>query len=152
MKYFIFIAIALLGMQSCSTGPRAIRYGEESCAHCKMVISDKRFGAELINTKGKIITFDAAECMLSYLKAGQADIKDIKGYYVADATEQGTMIEARQAHYAIGELIRSPMGGNIAAARTPEAVQKLATEFSARILSWEQLLQHSGVETAVNIH
>ena len=35
--------VALVLLAGCQPEPRAIRYGEDACAHCKMTVSDDRF-------------------------------------------------------------------------------------------------------------
>ncbi|HSN59587.1 MAG TPA: hypothetical protein VLR49_01530, partial [Ferruginibacter sp.] len=40
-------------LSSCSTDPQPLRIGQDNCDFCKMTISDKRFGAEVVTKKGK---------------------------------------------------------------------------------------------------
>jgi copper chaperone NosL len=145
MKKLIIILFALIGLQACSSGPEPIRYGQESCSYCKMGISDKRFGAEIITRKGKVIKFDAAECMLDYVKSGYLAKNEIASYYVVDATQPGQLVNAEQAFYVNSEQVRSPMGGNIAASISKEGTRKLTAEFSGNILDWGKVLEKFGI-------
>ncbi|HEU5219058.1 MAG TPA: hypothetical protein VFU23_10390 [Gemmatimonadales bacterium] len=57
---------ALLVAACAAGGPRPIAYGKEACAFCRMTVSDPRFGAELVTTRGRVYTFDSIECLASY--------------------------------------------------------------------------------------
>ena len=46
--------LGLMSFTSCSAGPEPIRYGQDNCHHCKMTLTDKRFGAEIVTQKGKV--------------------------------------------------------------------------------------------------
>lgn len=121
---------------SCSNGPEPIRYGEEACSFCKMTIVDAKFGAEIVSTKGKVIKFDALECMLGFENKGYIDAKDIKAHYVVDASRPAELMEAAKAQYLHSENLPSPMGGNISAFATTEVVEKMHSEFSGKMLDW----------------
>jgi copper chaperone NosL len=46
-----------------------------SCGLCNMDINDTRFLAKAELLSGKIVHFDAAECLVNYLKANEAKVK-----------------------------------------------------------------------------
>src|SRR5690606_23270005 len=63
--------IGLLGLQACgSDGPKPINYGKDQCAHCKMTVSDARFGCQLVTAKGRAYHFDDVQCLVAFVKAG----------------------------------------------------------------------------------
>ena len=45
---------SLSAFLSCATGPEPIRFGKDNCHSCKMTLTDKRFGAEIVTKKGKV--------------------------------------------------------------------------------------------------
>ncbi len=63
------LAILLMGglISSCNTGPEPFKFGKDNCHFCKMTISDARFGAEIVTTKGKIYKFDDVKCMQGFI-------------------------------------------------------------------------------------
>ena len=65
MKELLLITLIIF-LSACSNEPQPIMYGVDLCHHCKMTIMDKKFGAELINKKGKTLKFDSGECMVNY--------------------------------------------------------------------------------------
>jgi hypothetical protein len=58
---------ALLGT-SCrpAEGPQPILYDREGCAHCRMLISEPRFAAQLLGADGTVASFDDPGCLLAY--------------------------------------------------------------------------------------
>src|SRR5690606_10861439 len=52
------------GDEPAGDGPPNISYGSDSCAHCKMIISDARFAAAWRDTNGKVLRFDDIGCMV----------------------------------------------------------------------------------------
>ena len=68
IKLLIFGLISI-GLSSCSTEPEPIRIGKDNCQFCKMTISDKRFGAEIVTKKSKIFKFDDQHCLFYYMNS-----------------------------------------------------------------------------------
>lgn len=52
---------------SCAPEQKPIPYGAANCAHCNMTVADNRYGAELVNDKGKAYFFDSSECLMAYV-------------------------------------------------------------------------------------
>lgn len=100
-------------------GMLPIKWDRDTCARCGMVISDRRFAAEVRGgPKDTAFKFDDIGCAATWCaeKTGQhpwlADAAT--RYWVADYASQGTKwLDARRAFYADGS--RSPMGYNLAA-------------------------------------
>ena len=64
---------------ACSKGHQPINYGEDECEFCKMMVMDKRYGAELVTDKGKIYFFDSIECLaVSYTHLIHTMLKEAK--------------------------------------------------------------------------
>ena len=66
------VLVILFILASCSIEKSEIRYGEEVCDHCHMVIIDSRYGSELLTDKGKAYKFDAIECLIRFKKENQS--------------------------------------------------------------------------------
>lgn len=127
-------------MMACTTDKRPISYGKDGCAFCKMTIMDNRFGAEMVNPKGKIFTFDSGECLVRYIHLHKADLKPKDRYFVTDFRRPGVLIEAQKATFVHGPGIESPMGGNLAAASTSSEAKEIASHSQAELLSWQEVL------------
>lgn len=117
LKYAL-VLLLLPGLYACrekiDTGPHVIHYGEDVCERCKMIISDKRFAAQLVDQKGTALKFDDIGCMSDYLKESGGEGGKPLAIYVTDFAT-GEWIDAGKAFYLRNPELRSPMGYNIAA-------------------------------------
>ena len=109
-KYLIFCIVWII---ACQPSPKDIQYHEDECAFCRMKISDSKFGAELVTSKGKVYKYDAAECMFRVLN----EEKDQEYAYilVTDYAQPKTLINAKEAYFLVSKNQPSPMGGNLSA-------------------------------------
>jgi copper chaperone NosL len=140
IKAALFISSLLL-LQSCSTGPQPIAYGKDGCHFCKMVISDQRFGAEVITDKNKIYKFDDTHCAVSFLKSNSLKPEEIAAVYLADFSKQGSLIKAGDCFLFASEELKSPMGGNVAAFTAEDSMKKYRQQMNGIILNWNQIIQ-----------
>ena len=101
--------------QACSAQPSPIAYGKDACDHCRMTISDQRFGAELVNKNGKAYKFDDMICLSGYLTGAEKLAAEFPLVLVNDFTRPGTLIDATKAHFYQLTTIKSPMRGDMAA-------------------------------------
>jgi copper chaperone NosL len=133
--------MTLLSLSSCNTGPERIIVGKDHCDFCKMAVSDNRFGAEIVTTKGKVYKFDDAHCIISFMHS--TAFKSEKGYvvYFVDFTGSHSLIPAATALYLKSELLRSPMNGNIAAFSNPDSMQFVINKYPGATSSWTQLTE-----------
>jgi len=102
-----------------------IKWDRDTCARCSMVISDRRFAAQLRGGPDKaVFKFDDIGCMVFWLrdKADKYPWLAEAGtrFWVADFTsksrEEMRWLDPKRAHYMTKA---SPMGYNFAAVSTP---------------------------------
>jgi len=136
-KTILLFLVAL--MVSCSIQPEPINYNEDECAYCKMKISDVRFGAELVSSKGKIFKYDSAECLVrTYIENDKPDYAFIM---VTDYSQPKTLIDATIAHYIISENQPSPMGGFLSAYENKDLAKNVIEEKGGKSLNFENLVK-----------
>lgn len=135
----LFLVIFTGLFNSCSTAPDMIKFGKDNCYFCKMTISDNRFGAELVTKKGKVYKFDDGQCLLAFKSALVVPENEISDVYFIDFNGEHSLINAQKAFLLKSELFKSPMGGNIAAFSIQDSMQKIATQYHAIAVSWDQL-------------
>ena len=140
MKKVLFIALAVF-LSGCNNEPQAITYGVDLCQHCKMTIMDKKFGAELINKKGKTLKFDSGECMVSYMKTDKDFVA--AQILVINYANPEELIGADKSFFLHGGNVNSPMGGQLAAFKTREDAEKFQKELKGDLLSWTDVTQIS---------
>jgi copper chaperone NosL len=115
--------------------PPTVRYGEEACAHCRMIISDERFAAARVGADGETLKYDDIGCLLSH---GANDVRPASVYWVHNFRGLD-WLDARAAHFVHAANIASPMGYGLAAVPTAQAARALATEPAGATLRFEQL-------------
>lgn len=133
-------AAALLLTAACGAhGPTPIVYGVDTCAYCRMQISDPRFGAELVTVKGRTLKFDSIECLVAYYTQAAA-AHDVASVWVSDLRHPGTLIDATRARFVDLGPGKAPMGrGWAAVTDSSDAVAVGITDPSA-IKQWGDIL------------
>lgn len=137
----VLIAPFFLMMQSCDRGAEPISYGKDACYSCKMIISDQRFGAEIITNTGKAYKFDDTHCLKSFYKSGYLEESKIAAVYIVDYAQKEKLIPADKAFFISGDEIRGPMGGGVAAFETESSMLPFKNKLHAKQLSWKQVLE-----------
>ena len=143
MKRFYGLLITFSALLlSCSREPEPIAYGKDSCEHCKMTMMDSKFGAEIVTSKGKVLKFDATECMVDFVKGDTKGLNSTDNLFLTiNVAMPGTLIDARSAFYLNDKAFKSPMGANLASFTTKQLAENNLQNPDGRILSWDELLK-----------
>jgi copper chaperone NosL len=135
-KAWVVAAGVIAGCQGVDASrPPVVRWGEEACAGCRMIISDDRFAAALVTAKGDELAFDDIGCLIQH-EAGQP--RPDAGYWVRDFTGHG-WLKAPEATFVHAKSVSSPMGHGLAALPSARAAKDLATDTTKRILRFSEL-------------
>lgn len=147
-RYLLLGALLLLLLAwgcaegSSSIAPPAIRYGEDLCAECNMVISDPRFAAgyvyEVSEGRYRSLAFDDIGDLLVHM--AKHPEHTIIAWYVHDYQSE-EWLDATTAYYVVGEQIRTPMNHGIAAYATEAAAAAMAVSLAGEVMDWATLLQ-----------
>lgn len=129
MKPFILLMIFTVVLLTACGEPKPVPivYGQDMGDYCNMIISDNRFGAEIVTTKRKVYKFDSVESMIAY-KLEHLQSEDIHSYWVTDFANPGTLIPAENAYYLKAAKIHSPMGLGLVAFANEADAQRIQTE------------------------
>jgi hypothetical protein len=120
-------------------GMAEIKWDRDTCVRCSMVISDRRFAAQMRGGEKNIVfKFDDIGCAVIWTRDKAKDFtwmaEPATRFWVADASGKGDKwLEARKAHYSGGAM--SPMGYNQAARSYAEAGSFDFREMSAHVLA-----------------
>jgi copper chaperone NosL len=126
-------------LSTCQVSERPIEYGVDECDYCRMIIMDQRYGSELVTEKGKVYTFDAAECLIEYLQYN-AEMADAARYLlVTPYTDPNHLIDARTATYLVSEQMPSPMGAYLTAFTDREEAAAYQSTKGGVLYSWEEI-------------
>ena len=134
------LLLLLLSLASCSVEPKPIPYGQANCAHCSMTVADNRYGAELVNDKGKAFFFDSGECLAAYVAEQPEQGEKAAHLLVTDFTNPGQLTDARKAYFLQSDALPSPMGMNLTAVAKEAAVQQLQQEHGGELLTWDEVV------------
>lgn len=123
---FLIIFLTLLMLSACQSGnnadaPPVIRYGEDTCDECRMIINEARFAAGFINSDLETRRFDDIGCLLIYQRKHQESIKKT---WVQDYQTQA-WLPADSAVFIKSSEIATPMGHGIIAVSTEESAHNL---------------------------
>ncbi len=95
-------------------GPEPITWERDSCEHCRMIISERQFAAELRGgDKGRLYKFDDLGCAVEWATRQGWKEGQLAEFWVMSHDDGATWLDARQAHFLVN--VRSPMNYNFAA-------------------------------------
>lgn len=99
-----------------------------------MTIADPKFGAELVTDKGRVLKYDAIECMIDDLE------EDEHAYSMLLAVpfdRPKELIHVDSLHFVYSPLIKSPMGAHLGAfahlENIPESERSKAIRWSETV-------------------
>jgi copper chaperone NosL len=149
-RYYNFLLYAILSLflSACSgdreTGPVEVRWDQDNCERCRMMLSDRNFGAQIrYYPEGKrsmVVKFDDIGCAALWLKEQPWQQDPETQIWVTDH-RSGEWIDARQATYI--QRNNSPMGFDLGA----------QAEADADGMNYIEAVQHiENVEGKFNTH
>lgn len=143
LKYY-YIAVTiflLLSGVSCTNTPEPINYGKDECEHCRMMITDNKYGSEVISDKGKVYKFDSIECLIEYALEKNV-IGDVnQTFLVTDFSKPLVLINAKTAFYVHNDNFRSPMALNVSAFENEIQMKAFLTENGGKNLTWFEVIE-----------
>ena len=135
----LIIPAILVVLYGCSPEPEPIRFGSDLCVYCKMMISDTRYGGEMVTIKGKVYKYDSIECLAaSYLK-GEINQAEIHSLWTVDFAQPEKLIDAKQALYLQSKDLHSPMGLNLSAFAEQATAEKVERLYIGSLLGWDEV-------------
>jgi copper chaperone NosL len=130
---FVLLMLCLI---ACSKDAVPIHFGEDICSHCKMIISDQRYGGELLTAKAKPYKFDSIECMAAYILKENEGSENIYSLWTIDFNKPEKLINADQAWYLLSNSLKSPMGLNLSSCLTHDNAESLKNLYGGEIMHW----------------
>ncbi|MDP4213707.1 MAG: nitrous oxide reductase accessory protein NosL [Bacteroidota bacterium] len=135
----LFLLAGPMVFSGCSSGPEPIHYGQDNCDYCKMGIQDKRFGGEVLTSKGKAYKFDDMHCLLNFMKSEELAKKDMASIYFVDFSGSHQFIKSGESFLLAAETLHSPMGGNMAAFESQDSAKIYQQKFQGQLSTWADL-------------
>lgn len=111
MRAIATLVLALsLGCSSDPPQPVPLEIGKESCQFCRMVVSDRRFAAQIVAHGYDPLFFDDIGCLAAHLKKNEVTPDSV--VFVADYRED-RWVNAHDAFYFRCPGLASPMNSGI---------------------------------------
>jgi copper chaperone NosL len=136
-----FVFVTIITLASCGSEPEPINYGRDECEFCRMLITDNKYGAELVTEKGKIYKFDSIECMVEFSLVKNTLGDTNNKLLITDFDKPGNFVDARNSVYVKNDEFRSPMGLNVTAFNGELQAQKFVSENGGEKLSWVEVIE-----------
>jgi copper chaperone NosL len=138
-RLVVVTAAAALAAACGSPGPRPIAWGEEVCRHCHMSITDPRFAAELVTTRGRVYVFDDVGCLAAFVADEAVPSTVVHSLWVHDFLRPDSLLDARSAIYLRVDSLQTPMGSHVVALTPGVAADSAHVRLGGVRLAWEQL-------------
>lgn len=135
----ITILFAALLLASCSPKPEPIDYGNDVCDFCKMNITDNKYAAELVTSKGKVYKYDSIECLFQFKDLEFKSDDEIHSELVNDFSNPGELIDLKKAFFLKSEMFRSPMGMNVLSVSSEEKLNEIKSQHGGEILTYNEV-------------
>ncbi len=132
------LVLALLLAACRGREPEPITLNEDQCGYCRMTIADARFGGEAVLPTGRVLKFDAPECMLSWARATPAEQRG--DLYVIDLQHPGSFVPVTTAGFLQGTSMQGPMGGSVVGFANPTRAEEQRAMLGGRLTTWGDLL------------
>ncbi len=119
-------------------GPPEVHWGEDACAQCRMIVSERRFAAALwLRDRGRYEprVFDDVGCLVRYLHG--RDETTVMGPWVWPYRGASGWKLAREAAFVRAPGLETPMGyGIVAFADEARAASFAAEHPGSQVLAW----------------
>lgn len=139
--HFLVLLICSLGLVSCADEPTLdppeVRWGQDVCAECGMILSDDRYAAAVV----AIHDGERHEYLYDDLGEMLAHPPDTKGSTRQWARDMQTRlwIDASTAYYVRSRLLHTPMGYGVVAFANPQDAKALSDENGGELLTLHDL-------------
>jgi copper chaperone NosL len=118
-------------------GPEAVAWGRDTCARCRMHLSQPGFAAQVSGPGGVARKFDDIGCLAAALADGEAAIADA---WVEDH-ESGGFVPLVAAHLVRAAGVTTPMGHGIVAFADAAEAAAFAVAHDGTRVAVDQLAQ-----------
>jgi len=144
---FLFALLSLSLLAACGGGPDLneppdVRYGEDVCERCLMIINEARYAAAYVTPDGEPRLFDDIGGMAAHIDEALEGgaLEDGAVFWVHDYdTEE--WLKAEEAFYVESEELATPMGFGIVAFADRERAEAWAAEQVGTLRSYSELFE-----------
>lgn len=129
--------VFLPGGPDAGAGPEPMQYDRDTCARCRMRISQPGQGGELRDPEGKLTKYDDVGCLLVAL---WSEHREVTSAWVEDHGGGG-FVPLTAAWFVLGEASESPMGFGVTAFQEEGAARAHALQHGGTVGRLEDVLR-----------
>jgi nitrous oxide reductase accessory protein NosL len=124
----------LLLLMSCQQAvqPPTIRYGEDACANCRMLINEAPYACAIETEAGEVRKYDDFNCM--FLDSER--VKPMR-YWVHHHDKPDQWLDGEKAFYVRADALQTPMGSRTLAVATREEADRKAKQLKGKVFPFE---------------
>ena len=130
MKYLLLLP-ALLIFSACSVDseikPAEIKYGQDICDACSMIISEKQYSAQYLLLDGSVKKFDDIGCMIEHIEKTKDETGKLSAIFIRDYNTNN-WINIENSHFLKSDKIITPMGHGIVAFANQEDLKNIQSK------------------------
>lgn len=131
------ILLAACGSEPDFDEPPAMRYGEDVCDRCLMIINEARYAAAFVTPEGEERRFDDIGGMVTTIKEAP---EEVAVFWVHDYdTEE--WLKAEDAFFVESDDLATPMGFGIIAFAERSRAEEWADEQAGNLRSYTELFE-----------
>jgi copper chaperone NosL len=134
--------------QGASPTPRAVQRADDRCPACGMAVMDARFAAQALTDGGRVLVYDAVECLADHRNGHAGPVPTLVVEWLADRqdsrADEAVWRRAEESTVLYHPRLRTPMGGGLVAFETTEAAWAFAQAgglADGTLLSWAEVLE-----------
>jgi nitrous oxide reductase accessory protein NosL len=126
----------LLLLMSCQQAvqPPTIRYGEDTCANCRMLINEAPYACAIETEAGEVRKYDDFNCM--FLDSER--VKPMR-YWVHHHDKPDQWLDGEKAFYVRADALQTPMGSRTLAVATREEADRKAKQLKGKVFPFEAI-------------
>ena len=121
------------------TGPEPIAYGRDTCASCRMHMSQPGFAGEMRAADGTLTKYDDVGCLIRAILATHREVPEA---WVEDHAGGG-FVPLLSAKLVRGDEASTPMGSGLVAFADESAARIYAEAHRTRVMTFEDVLRDS---------
>lgn len=137
----ILVLTSLVMLAACQAAadlskPPEIRYGEDICTECNMIISEPRFAAAFYTSDGEAKIFDDIGGMAIYINEHEEEAAQ---YWVHDYETEKWII-AEEAYFVVSEGLHTPMDHGVVSLSEESRAKSLAADVEGMVMNFTEVL------------
>jgi len=122
-----------------ATGPEPIAYERDTCASCRMHLSQPGFAGEMRDPDGTLTKYDDVGCLIRAILAAHREVPQA---WVEDHAGGG-LVPLISARLVRGDAASTPMGSGLVAFADESAARMYADAHGTRVMAFEDVLRDS---------